>query len=494
MAKTVVAKTVDTLHPRYEEWIDIWEQNRHAFMGARAVKNKDHRTTYLPLLEEQQGPEYADYVDRATWFPATERTVKGMSGAVLRTETQIDGLPSMMEDHLEDITLTGLDLHAFAGKILPEQVLEGRAGGLVEMPEEESPDQRPYWTMWTADKITNWATARIFGRLQLVMVVLKEETLQPEGQFGWVEKPSYRVLELVPVGMGDLRYRVTIWEKRGERGKESWQPVKESWPMRAGVLLDEIPFTFFGASSIEPKVDKPPSLDVVELNIALYRNSADYENALTAIRPMWALAGYPAGTSVVLGPRRAINSEKDAGKVRAQILQGADPDGLRKAMGEKKADLAIAGGRMLEGQPMVNETAQAVKMRHHGDESSLRTVSLTHGRGLTQMLRHHARWMGAPQAEAIQAEPNTDFVSARLNPQEITALQGLLQEGSISYQTFYHLLAEGETARPGVTWEEELEQIRLEEEQDLLQRQKEAEKQAEENERQLFLQQQAGAA
>jgi hypothetical protein len=471
---------VDTQHPTYKEWGGSWTKCRHAFDGPKSIKAPEHRGTYLPVLEEQMTDEYSDYVERAQWFPATERTTKGLAGAVLRTDTQVE-VPSVMEDHLEDVTLTGIDFHGFANMVLPDQILMGRCGGLVEMPEEESTEQRPYWTFWAAENIINWSTRRVFGRQKLVMVVLREERWvhAVDDPFTWKLEPFYRVLELVTVGIGDLRYRQAIWVKKQNvdgTSKEEWILDREIWPMRAGVLLEEIPFTFFGATSTEPKVQKPPMLDLVELNLGLYRNSADYEGALTAIRPVWALSGYPAGTSVVLGPRRALVTERPANETRAQILQGADPVGIRNAMEEKRKDLAVAGGRILEAQPTTNETAQAVKMRHTGDEATMRTISGAMGRGLETMLQFHAMWMGANPEEA-EVRPNQDFISAKLTPQEIQALQGLLQNGDLSYQTFYHLMAEGETVRPGVDWEAELEQIQLEEEQELLARDRKAEEQ-----------------
>lgn len=463
--------SVDALHPKYKEWSPSWLRCRHSFDGPKAIKSPENRAIYLPLLEEQMGVEYTDYVERAQWFPATERTTKGLSGAVLRTDTQVV-VPSSMEDHLADITLTGVDFHGYANQVLPEQILMGRCGGLVEMPEVESEQQRPYWTFWVAENIVNWATARIFGQQKLVMVVLREDRWESKGDFDWELEPFYRVLALVPIGgLGELRYRQSIWvRRRAEGGKEEWVLDREIWPMRAGVLLDEIPFVFFGATTTEPKVQKPPMLDLCEINIGLYRNSADYEGALTAIRPLWELAGYPTGTSVALGPRRAMASEKPAGDLRVAIHQGADPKGLREAMKEKRTDLATAGGRLLESQPRVTETLGAVKIRHHGDEATLRTVSGTMGDGLELMLRHHATWMGANPDE-VEVRPNQDFINVKLGPQEIQAISGMLQNGEISYQTFYHLLAEGETTRPGVSWEQELEQIRLEEEEQLVRRQ-----------------------
>ncbi|MBL1368232.1 DUF4055 domain-containing protein, partial [Acinetobacter baumannii] len=44
--------------------------------------------------------------------------------------------------------------------------------------------------------------------------------------------------------------------------------------------MDEIPFMFVGSHNNDPEIDNPPMYDLAELNIAHYRNSADYEEAV----------------------------------------------------------------------------------------------------------------------------------------------------------------------------------------------------------------------
>lgn len=456
---------VDDQHPQYEEFFDDWTRCRDAFGGRRLIKAAGSK--YLPRMEAQQVDEYADYLQRAQWFDGTERTSKGLAGSIGRNDTRLE-VPAVMEPDLEDVTLTGQDVHAFSQRILLEQVLMGRVGVEVAMPREESPDQRPYWNLWAAESITNWAEARIHGRSQPVLVVLREPVMRRLDDFSWDEAAvQFRVMKLVQFTEDTLVYVQEIWVKNPNDTAgmdEKWLLDETIIPLRRGVPLDEIPFTLFGASSIEFAVEKPPMLGVADQNIGMYINSADYENALAAIKPLYTLFGFETGSEIIIGSRRALVSELPDGN--AKILQGADPVGLRKAMAEKQANMGVLGGQIIEdGGPA--ETATAVRIKQGGRQASLRTIATTFGTGLEKTLAFHAKWVGGADPEQVTATPNMDFIDSTLTPEQINAYLALLQAGKITYATFYNLLQGGELTRPGVDAEQELEEIEAEEESEL---------------------------
>jgi hypothetical protein len=290
-------------------------------------------------------------------------------------------------------------------------------------------------------------------------VVLREcdYVPDPEDEYALVARVRYRELTLEPAG-GGLACRERIWEevKTGPGERDRWEVVAEVWPTRRAELLPWIPIVPVGAQACGWAVEKPALLDLVDLNIADWRNSADYEAALACIKPVYYLFGVPTGTQIVLNSRRAITSEDTSAS--AGILQGSDPVGLRTAINEKRAAMATLGARLLEAQPDVGETATAVRMRHAGDEASLRTVAATMGEALTRALRFHAWWLGVDE-QTVEVRPNMDYVSAKLSPDELRAYMELLNNGRIAYETFYALLEAGEVARPGVPVEEELAAI-----------------------------------
>lgn len=456
---------INTPHPEYADMAPDWQRCRDAFRGRRAVR--DAATRYLPWSSKAfSQAEYADYADRAVWYGATERTVIGLAGAIGRKDTAIDA-PAVIEPHLDDIDLAGMDISGLIGRLLQEQLTTSRCVLQVTMPRDvpAGPDARPYWVLWQAEDVVNWREERIAGVMTCTRVVLRETDYVADDadQYKVVTRTRYRELELVP-GAGGLVLCERVWEQESGPDGERWAITDELYPQRRGDLLSFIPVVPVGAQACGWKVEKPALLDLVDMNLADWRNSADYESALASIKPVYYLFGVPVGTEVVLGSKRAIIS--DLTDAKAGILQGADPVGLRTAIAEKRHAMATLGARLLEEQPDVGETATAVRMRHAGDEASLRTIAATMGEGLTRALRFHAWWLGADE-EAVEVRANMDYVSARLSPDELRAYMELLNNSRISYQTFYALLQAGEVTRPEVTAEEELAQIELETEEDL---------------------------
>jgi hypothetical protein len=456
---------IDTPHPEYDDMAPDWQRCRDAFRGRRAVRAAG--TAYLPWSSRAFSPaEYADYADRAVWYGATERTVIGLAGAISRKDTSID-VPAVIEPHLADVDLAGTAIDGLIGKLLQEQLTTSRCVLQVTMPRDVAagPDARPYWLLWHAEDVVNWREDRIAGVMTTTRVVLRETDYVPDDddEYAVAVRTRYRELELVP-GAGGLVMRERVWEQESGPQGERWAITEELFPQRRGDYLPFIPVVPVGAQACGWKVEKPALLDLVDMNIADWRNSADYEAALASIKPVYYLFGVPVGTEVVLGSKRAITS--DIVGANAGILQGADPVGLRTAIAEKRHAMATLGARLLEAQPDVGETATAVRMRHAGDEASLRTIAVTMGEALTRALRYHAWWMGADE-DAVEVSPNMDYVSARLSPDELRAYMELLNNGRISYETFYALLQQGEIARPDVTAEDELAAIEKDTESEL---------------------------
>jgi hypothetical protein len=463
---------ISTPHPEYDTAAPDWLRCRDAMRGRRAVR--DGGTSYLPWSEALTGPDYQEYADRAVWYGATERTVRGLSGAVTRKSTAID-VPTQVEAHLVDVDLAGTDIDSFLLQLVQEQLLVSRACIEVTMSAAPGGEQRPYWTLWKAEDILSWREERIDGDMTVTLLVLRATAWQPDDKdpYRLETATTYRELALMPVGAG-WAYRERVFAERAAAAGSAeapglprgWVLLAESWPQRRGELLPFLPVVPVGACTGRWAVEKPALLDLVDLNLAHWRNSADYEAALACIKPVYALFGFPDSTAIVLGSRRALTSELAAG--HAEILQGGDPVGLRAALTEKEHGMAVLGARLLESQPDAAETATAVRMRHSGDEASLRTIADAMGQGAERALKFHAWWLGLDNAE-IAVTPNKDYVSAALEPDQIRAYMELVNNGRISYETFYALLQSGEIARPGITVQEELDQIETETEADLKQ-------------------------
>ena len=102
----------------------------------------------------------------------------------------------------------------------------------------------------------------------------------------------------------------------------------------------------------------------------------------------------------------------------------------------------------------MQETLGAVLMRNQGGDSPLQSLVSSVSQGLTWAYRFPAFWAGFTENvddPAIGIRLNKDLVSAGMEPQMLTALTQALLQNTISYETYYHQLQQGEIARPLMT-------------------------------------------
>jgi len=196
------------------------------------------------------------------------------------------------------------------------------------------------------------------------------------------------------------------------------------------------------------------------VNLSHYRSSADLEHGrhFTALPTAW-VKGAPAGTAelTIGSPVAWLLSEHGAAGYLEFTGQGLGE--LRLALVQKEKQMATLGARLLEPLAPVPETATAVRLRHGGDHAALATLALAASQGLTQALRWHGWWRGAPDVEAVGAVLNRDFIEARLSPDEQRALVLTWQSGLISKWSVLHNFKQGELLPPGRTIEQELHLI-----------------------------------
>lgn len=444
---------VDTPSAYYASMLEKWERCRDAAEGEDAIKGKG--TAYLPTLDiHKTRPEkYAEYLLRATFYPAFGRTVQGLVGAVFQKKITVN-VPPGIEDHTDDITRAGETLETFGYGTLIEKLITGRYGILVDMAAEGGV---PYWIRWRAEAILSVQRQRVEGIEILTRVILQESTELPgDDEFTAKYVDQIRVLELL-----EKRYQVRLYRREDEKENSGeyiphipdGQEAHEAIPLRRAAPLPFIPFVL-------PDDQKPPLLDLAGVNLSHYRNSADFEHGLhqTGIPIPW-IAGSTAekGKPLLAGPDAWIEVA-EGGKVGIIQADGALLGALVQAMESKQKTMAMLGARLLEEQPRTQDTATAVRMRHGGEHATLRTEAGMVEADLSRALKMHAWWYGTEANLAdVEAtvELNKDFLPEPMNPQMLRELVAAVMSDSISAETFYFNLQRGEITRPGVEFEDE---------------------------------------
>jgi len=444
---------VDTPHSQHAAMAERWQRCRDAAIGLDAVR--EQKGTYLPMLSGQDDTEYKAYLKRADFYGALPRSIQGHRGSVFRKPPKIE-VPAAIEDWLEDVTLTGIGLEGLLADAFDELLEVGRYGLFVDMGvKKDGQEQRPYLVLTAAENVVSWRTTSQGGAQVLDRVVLREvvEEDDLEDEFILNEVEQYRVLAIAEGVFTHTLYRRAADDKDGD-----WEIHDVITPDTRGKPFDSIPFWFGNSGDMTPDVDKPPLMEVADLCLSMWRNSADLENGFhyVGIPTPW-VAGFPVGTSLRIGSNTAWVSDKTDAKADMLEFSGQGLKGLSEHIDGKKSDCAVFGSRLLEEQKKTAETAETVRLRHAGETASLVSMAAVVDATFTAALEFLTMWAG--QSGDVLVELNRDLLAVKATPQELQALTAAVQAGLMSFETYYYNLEQLELTRPAVDAEEESGEI-----------------------------------
>ncbi len=107
------------------------------------------------------------------------------------------------------------------------------------------------------------------------------------------------------------------------------------------------------------------------------------------------------------------------------------------------------------GQKLVGESAEAKRIDRSQNDSTMMVIAQQMQDLIDNCLRFHSEYLNEPNAGSSFV--NRDFVSTRLEPQEITSLLTLFTAGTISQETLLNQLSAGEILGDDFDIEEEME-------------------------------------
>lgn len=439
------AKNINKRHLESEHMLPIWKKCEDAREGQTAIHEAGR--TYLPELSGQSNSEYQAYKRRAVFYGAMSRTVDAFAGMIMRVPPSVDN-PS---PYLDDVTGHDCSLSEFAGEVLEEVLVTGFGGILVEhspmaqavtLAQAQALGARPYLALFDADSIINW---RKDGK-RITQLILEEEEYVATSEFEGDEQCFYRVLDLDD--MGNYRQRKFI-----EKDKYFIQVGDDIYPQMNGKSLKEIPFYFLGDAD-----ELPLLIDLVDLNISHYMMEADLANGrhFTGIPQPW-LAGVqlPDGVTLSVGGTNAWVFPDPQANAQYLEFTGQGLLSLEKGIEKKEAQMAALGARMLS-DTVVAETATGAGIRSSGEFSILAQLSDRVGKVLSRACSFMHQWAGLTE---VAIKLNTDYLPAKMTPQELQSLIAAWQAGGISSMTLFNNLQQGELIAAEVTFEDEMAQI-----------------------------------
>jgi hypothetical protein len=313
----------------------------------------------------------------------------------------------------------------------------GHVGVLVDAP-TSGQNGRPYWVTYTPRDILGFRTEMIDGEVKLTQLRLQEKVSVPDGLYG--EKIIDQIRLLTRGG----------FEIHQKDKKNKFVKVDEG-----ATTLTEIPFSVAYANRLNLLESRPPMSDIAELNLKAYQIQSDLDNQLhISAVPMLAFYGFPQNSEeVTAGPGEAIAFPAEG---RAEYIEpaGRSYDAQFKRLEVLSGQINELGLAAVLGQKLSAETAEAKRIDRSQGDSTMMVVAQQMQDMIDNCLQFHGEYINA---EAGSCFVNRDFLSQRLEPQEIQALLQLYTSGSITQETLLKQLHEGEVLGDEFDVEEEIE-------------------------------------
>ena len=430
--------TVSATHPEYNRHVARWEL-------VRDVVNSDVKQ-YIIDIDPNDIDRCNRYKHDACFTNFTGRTKAGLVGAVFRKDVEIS-LPESVAYLEDDATGSQIGLTKLAQEVTGEVLQAGRYGLLVDYPASqegltaadiEDMNIKAHISKYKPENIINWQTTVIHGMHKIILVVLKEciSYIGNDG-FTWMDGIQYRVLRLI-----DGEYVQELYD-------ENEDIISQYIPKDAnGQSWDFIPFVFVGSQDNDESIDIAPLYDLAQLNLGHLRNSADYEESIhvtgqptliisTSMSTEEFKSANPNG--VKIGSRRGLNLGPSGS---ANLLQPS-PNQLADVAMQRKEQQAVMIGARLVMQASSNETAEAARIKHSGENSVLATIVHNINDAINRCITWCMMFMSTTdQTDDIIFEISDKFFDTTLDPQTLMAQLQLYNSGIIATADVRHTLRE----------------------------------------------------
>ena len=458
---------VESTHPDYDKNLPNWNMVSDCVSGSKTVKKRTGGTgnglsnslysmagaRYLPPPNADDNSaanraRFAAYRDRANYVNFTGSTKEGMLGMVMRKKPEFV-LPAQIEYLENNATGGGLTLSQLARQVTGEVLEKARDGLLIDYPEAvdgltvaqvQEMNLQASIVPYKAECIINWQTAVVYGRKMLTLVVLLESAEIAEDKYTNKKEKQYRVLSLEG-GM----YVQRLFNEKGENITSNITADGADIDFIAPRMFDgsywtEIPFLFVGAENNDENVDKSPLIDIAEVNLAHYRNSADFEESsfitgqatpvFTGLSQSWVDKVMKNG--IHFGSRAGILLPAGAD---GKLLQANENTLPSKGMEMKERQIVQIGARLITDAGGA-ETAEAARIRYAGQNSKLGNIVNNVEEALEKALFFAYLFMAPPvdnyEEAGIEVEINKEFYEKTIDPQTVMADIALLDRGVIA--------------------------------------------------------------
>jgi len=478
-----IGKNVSYVRTELTNLCKEYDTIRDCLNGQEVIKSKKDK--YLPRpnpldISEENYTRYKDYLNRAVFYGVTNRTLVGLLGQIFHKKATVK-LPLYLEELSKNINGAGLNLEQFSKKVCGNIISFGRGGILTdftnsnenEVPTKESIDNgniRPVLKFYESSDIINWRTIDIGSNSVLSLVVLKEKYPYYDDGFELKEDVQYRVLRLEEGKYYQYIYRGNV--KNAKRISQQFTEISKILILdHNGNPFNEIQFEFIGSSNNDVEIDYPPLYNIAALNIAHYRNSADYEEMcyicgqitpyFTGLTQEWVAE--VLRDKVYYGSRTTIPLPVGA---TAGIIQASSNSVPFEAMGHKEKQMAALGAKLVEPRK-VQQTATEDQNDKLTENSMLGTIANNVSLAIENSLKRMLSFVKSDDSDILY-KLNTDFEILTMSEGERRQLTSEWKDGIITFNEVRTSLR-----NIGVAFDDDKEALLLFEEKDRQKNEKE---------------------
>jgi len=433
---TLAPTTVASPNAAYQRMANFWGLIEDLKEGTYKIRS-EHRK-YLPQLEREVDDSYDRRLSRSNVVPFMQRIEKMLAGMLVRKPVRLDGVSDLVREQLFDVSLEGDDLNVWLYTTARTVISYGHCGVLVDAP-KDGEKVRPYWVTYEPKNILGWRTEVIDGVRQLTQLRLMEHVVEPDGKYGEKIVKQIRVLE-------PGRFEIHRKNKKGE------YKLHDEGEMS---IKDKIPFSVAYSNRVGYYESRSPLYDIAELNLKHYQIQSDLDNILhISSVPLLAVFGYPNADEITTGPSEALSLPPES---RMEYISPSSDsyESQFRRLEDLKDQINTLSLAAVLGQKLVGETAEAKRIDRSQNDSTMMVVAQQMQDLIDNCLKFHSEYLNEPNAGSSFV--NRDFVTARLEPQEIQSLLALFTAGTISQETLLTQLSSGEILGDDFDVEEEVE-------------------------------------
>ncbi len=427
--------TVAAKHRGYDDFYKRRVIYQDVIAGTLRLRNKGSNGTnnqgeaYLPKFPKESSASYEFRRDTATLFNLTRKTRDVMVGLVCQSEIELQpDVNSEIKLLTENINNEGDHLDVFARKVF-ESAFEGYAVVLVDAPAQQAADSeqeralglRPYMVLYTADQIWNWRYRinPFSKKKELELLVLREDTDEPDGRFLTKSVTRYRCFSLV-----DNVVKWELWREVEVDGLGQKTVALE----QSGMLdrLTQIPVGVMGALGEAPQL-----LDISLKNIEHFQTYSDYKSIIhkTCVPLLVAKGIQPNETLPVGGDIMIKVGEK--GDVTFAEPSGSSIEATRLSLIGVRDDISLLGLSMLADKTArVDLTATEALLNNIGETAELRVMARNLQDCLELCFGHMAEYLGKNRVDGGSIVLGTAWNKAEKEAEERRALEFGNAEGS----------------------------------------------------------------